>query len=122
MSAVRRILVVHNGPGERARWKAVLEGAGFRTVEAATREEGLAILREGGGEIELLLTAVMDESEGLRLVVDAVEFRGTLPVIIAAQAGHPAGVQKGFALLLEPFSDEELVEAARALLYSSRST
>jgi CheY-like chemotaxis protein len=110
------VLIVDDQADNRKRWKAALESADFRVVEAENRIEALALLRDTAPAIDLLVTTVMSEFAGAQLAVEAVELRRDLPVIIVAWAANPVGVQNTVAILLEPVSDTELTATVRALL------
>lgn len=118
MSAGHRscILIVDDQADNRRRWKAALESADFRVVEAENRIEALALLRDTAPGIDLLVTTVMRNFAGAQLAVEAVEIRQDFPVIIVACMANPAGIQNTIAVLLEPVSDTELIAAARTLL------
>ena len=117
MSEGRRsyILIVDDQADNRKRWKAALESADFRVVEAENGIEALALLRDAASAIDLLVTTVSDFA-GAQLAVEAVELRRDLPVILVAWAANPVGVQNTVAILLEPVSDTERIATARALL------
>jgi DNA-binding NtrC family response regulator len=100
----------------RKRWKAALETADFRVVEAEKRIDALALLRNTGPGIDLLVTTVMSDFAGAKLAVEAVELRRDFPVIIVAWMANPVGIQNTIAVLLEPVSDTELIATARTLL------
>ena len=115
MPSSSAILIVDDSP-DRALWTAAFESAGFRTLEAEESIQAIELLRSGP-TIDLLVTTLLQDDSGARLVIDAVQHRPDLPVIMIACAGHPVGIQQGrFALLLEPVSTAELLDTARALL------
>jgi DNA-binding NtrC family response regulator len=109
------ILIVDDSP-DRALWTAAFKSAGFPTVEAGESVQAIELLRSGP-TIDLLVTTLLQDGSGAQLVVDAVQHRPNLAVIIIACAGHPVGIQKGcFALLLQPVSAAELLNTAHTLL------
>ena len=109
------ILIVDDSP-DHALWRGALESAGFRTVEAAESIHAIELLRSGR-TIDLLVATLLQDDSGARLIVDAVQHRPDLPVIMIACAGHPVGIQEGrFALLLKPVSAAELLDTAGTLL------
>jgi two-component system phosphate regulon response regulator PhoB len=117
VNQIARILIVDNQADKRKRWKAALESADFRVVEAENSIDALALIRDTALGIDVLVTTVMSDLTGAHLAVEAVELRRDLPVIIVAWAGNPLGIQNNtIAVLLEPISDAELVATARALL------
>jgi CheY-like chemotaxis protein len=110
------ILVVDDNSGNRDQWRATLEAASYRVIEAGSQGEALTLLRDANSGIDLLVTGLMRNGEGAQLAVEALDVRPSLPIILAADAAHPVGIQDQFALLLTPVSDSELVGAARTLL------
>jgi len=117
VSEIARILIVDNQADKRKRWKAALESADFRVVEAENSIDALSLIRDTAVGIDVLVTTVMSDLTGARLAVEALELRQDLPVIIVAWAASPLGIQNNtIAVLLEPISDAELVGTARALL------
>jgi CheY-like chemotaxis protein len=116
VSGIARILIVDNQADNRKRWKAALESEDLRVVEAENSIDALTLIRDSAPRIDLLVTTVMSDLTGAHLAVEAVELRRDLPVIIVAWAANPVGIQNGFAVLLEPVSDVELIATARALL------
>ena len=109
------ILIVDDQADNRKRWKAALESADFRVVEAENRI-ALALLRDTALGVDLLVTTVMSDFAGAQFAVEAVELHRDLPVIIVAWAANPVGIQNTVAVLLEPVSDTEIIATARALL------
>jgi CheY-like chemotaxis protein len=110
------ILIVDDQADNRKRWKAALESADFRVVEAENRIDALALLRDTALGVDLLVTTVMSDFAGAQFAVEAVELHRDLPVIIVAWAANPVGIQNTVAVLLEPVSDTEIIATARALL------
>src|SRR5216684_3901537 len=110
------ILIVDDQAANRNRWKAALESADFRVVEAENRIDALAPLRRTAPGIDLLVTTVMRDFAGAQLAVEAVELRRDFPVIIVAYMANPVGIQNTIAVLLEPVSDTELIATAGTLL------
>ena len=109
------ILIVDDSP-DRALWTGAFESAGFQAVEAGESGQAFELLRRGP-TIDLLVATLLRDGSGAQLVVDAVQHRPGLAVILIACAGHPVGIQEGcFALLLEPVSAAELLDTAHVLL------
>lgn len=110
------ILVASDEADNRKRWKAAFESAGFAVVQAENRIDALTLLRDAASGIDLLVTSVMRDGAGALLASEAGGLPRALPVIIVSGYAYPVGVQHGFANLLEPVSDAELIDTARALL------
>ena len=109
------ILIVDDSP-DRALWTAAFESAGFQAVEAGESGQAIELLRRGP-TIDLLVATLLRDGSGAQLVVDAVQHRPDLAVILIACAGHPVGIQDGrIALLLKPVSAAELLDTAQVLL------
>ena len=109
-------LIVDDQADNRKRWKAALESADFRVVEAENRIDALALLRDTTPGVDLLVTTLMRDFAGTQLAVEAVELRRNFPVIIVACMANPVGTQNTVAVLLEPVSDAELIATAGTLL------
>lgn len=108
-------MIVDDSADNRTRWKAALESASFRVLEADSRVEALMFLKDGASGIDLLVAGVMSGATA-RLVLRAFEVRPGLAIIIVANAANPVGIQDQLTILLEPLSDEALLGAVRALL------
>jgi DNA-binding NtrC family response regulator len=87
------ILIVDDHADNRKQWKAALESADFRVVEAENGIDALALLRDTAAGIDLLVTTVMRDFAGSQLAVEAVELRPDFPVIIVAWMANPVGIQ-----------------------------
>ena len=110
------ILIVDDDSGNRKQWKAALESARFRVLEADNQVDALTYVGDAASGVDLLVIGVMRDGSGAQLAVEAFELRPTLPMIIVASTANPVGIQVHLAILLEPVSDAELIGAARALL------
>jgi DNA-binding NtrC family response regulator len=116
MTETRRILVVDDEPGMRAGLAAVLTRGGFAVETAASGEEGLARLAQGG--IDLLVTDLrLPGLGGLDLVRQARQQGSQVAVIVITAHGTiedaVAAMKLGaFDFLTKPFSPSDLLHLA----------
>ena len=124
MSDKRSILVVDDEPGMRAGLAAVLERGGFAVELAASGEEGLARLEQGG--IDLLVTDLrLPGMGGLDLVAAARRPGSTTAAIVITAYGTVedavSAMKLGaFDFLTKPFSPGDLLHLANRALGAER--
>ncbi len=120
MSDGRRILVVDDEPGMRAGVAEVLARGGFAVEQAATGEDGLARLEQGG--IDLLVTDLrMPGIDGLELLRRAGASGCCPPAIVVTAHGTvedavAAMKLNAFDFLTKPFSPADLLHLAERAL------
>jgi excisionase family DNA binding protein len=115
-----RVLIVDDDDGLRAFLRAALEGDGCVVREAASAEEGLAVLDEELPDL-ILLDVEMPGMNGLEMLRHVRERHGveTIPVVMfsgkveAEEAAQEAGAQ---AFIGKPFDPAQLLESTRQLL------
>jgi CheY-like chemotaxis protein len=117
------ILVVEDEPAVRRLTRIVLEGRGYRVIEAANGVEALRVWKERGSEVELLLTdMVMPEGVGGRELAEKLQAEcPALRVIFtsgysAEIAGRELSLGDGQNFLQKPFSPQRLLDAVRRSL------
>jgi CheY-like chemotaxis protein len=119
------ILVVEDDEAVRSLTRRLLEGFGYRTWEAATGREALALWRDRVGEIDLLLTdMVMPEGvTGRELAEQMRARRPDLKVLfISGYSPDVAGRDTGFIhrdgcrFLQKPVPPRELLQTVRSCL------
>ncbi len=124
-SEVSKLVLILN-PDREVHFQAsqTLRGAGYSVIEAETIEEALRIAH--GGQIDLLMTAVMfPRSSGLEVAATLRARTPELKVIYmsrsddAIQVGGNLDPQSGF--LDEPFSIIELLDKVRAAIGGPRA-
>jgi DNA-binding NtrC family response regulator len=124
MSETRRILVVDDEPGMRAGLAEVLARGGFAVEMAATGEEGLARLAQGG--IDLLVTDLrLPGLGGLDVLREARRTGLEIPVVVITAHGTVedavAAMKLGaFDFLTKPFSPADLLHLAGRALASAQ--
>ena len=104
----------------------VLEELGYTLLQASHGEEALALAREHGGPIHLLLTdVVMPKLGGADLARQLVSLRPEMRVLY--MSGYTNGamsrqgvLQEGSALLEKPFTNDRLARAVREALDAPR--
>ena len=107
------MLVVDDQDVVRDVIKLSLESAGYRVLEAATPSEALALARDAGAEVDLLVTdVVMPGTDGVSLAreIDATH------VLFISGYDQRALVSSDAAFLQKPFGRDDLSRAIRALL------
>ena len=98
-------------------FKTALEQEDWTVLMPADADAVLELIRSDPSRVDLLITNPGEDFEaGLQLIVSANECAPTLPIVTTTSAGYPIGVQQGFALLLEPVSPDELMDAVRQLV------
>jgi CheY-like chemotaxis protein len=107
------VLVVEDDPHVRLLLERLVEGCGYGVLSAGSGSEALAVLADGGAEVDLLLTDLMlGDLHGGDLARRALESRPALLVVYtsgltsvaAALEGKPAGD----AFLRKPYTADEL--------------
>src|SRR5216110_1400008 len=118
---IERILVVDDEEPIREIISSMLNAAGYKTRQAASGMEALAILN-ATGEFELVLSdLMMAELDGIALLERAKEKYPDMPVIMVT-AVHDisvalAAIRNGaYDYLLKPFEREQLLAAVRRAL------
>jgi len=122
-SAVKAALVIEDSAPVRAIVALSLREAGYRVVEAATREEALAAF-----EAERFSLAVGDlnldgQASGLALLNEMVRMRPELKCVLMT-GSFTAGqrLPMPYPLLAKPFVPEELIALAQRLVPLPRET
>jgi len=116
------VLVVEDDAAVRRLMVRVLELDGYKTIEAASSDEALDMLRSGSVRVHLLVSdVVMPGMNGLELARQARAACPGLPILFVT--GYAEGVlvargdlAPGEALLTKPFDPESLAGAVRRLL------
>jgi two-component system cell cycle sensor histidine kinase/response regulator CckA len=116
------ILLVEDEDTIRAFANRALSARGYRIHEAATGEDALAIARELGGEIDLLVSdVVMPEMDGPTLAIELKAMAPDIPIIF--MSGYAEDVfsralpdELEFAFLPKPFSLKALATAVKEAL------
>jgi signal transduction histidine kinase len=117
----KTILVVDDQRAARKLVLTVLQGSGYRTLEASNGEEALALVRERSYSIDLLLTdVVMPGISGRTLVERMRKIRpGTPAVLISGYTDHAMDSElpdAEFVFLQKPFSPQRLLELVEETL------
>src|SRR3989440_9792576 len=123
--SIERILVVDDEEPIREIISSMLNAAGYKTRQASSGMEALAILNSTG-EFELVLSdLMMDELDGIALLERAKEKYPDMPVIMVT-AVHDisvalAAIRNGaYDYLLKPFEREQLLAIVRRALEHRR--
>jgi len=116
------VLVVEDDVSLRRLVVHMLASGGFETVATRTAAEGLSLVRERRGALDLaILDIVMPGMSGLDLASDLDrEYPGLKILYISGYVGSVAAEvlsrRTPDQVLLKPFSDQELLERVRLLL------
>lgn len=99
-----------------------LERAGFEVLQASSAKEGLRILRESRPDA-VTVDLMMPEVGGLQLLEEKNADPGIrdVPALVLTAVGWPEDLERAVALgaravLLKPFSQQELAQAVEALV------
>jgi CheY-like chemotaxis protein len=99
---------------------ATLRKLGYRLLEAADGQEALEIMAAETGRVELVVTdVVMPRLGGVELAAQVRASQEGLPVVFTtgyAEALRPSDLAPRSALLLKPYSTDELAVEVRRLL------
>jgi two-component system cell cycle sensor histidine kinase/response regulator CckA len=121
-AAEETILVVDDEASIRRGVRQVLESAGYQVIEASDGREGLAVLREHHGPIDLLLTdVVMPRVGGRELARDVVRERPAVRVLFMSGYVDTPAVDHGMLdvaewFLSKPFTADGLLAKVREVL------
>lgn len=122
-----RVLVVEDDGSVRRVARAILERAGFDVRAVSDAEAGLAILGEGDGNFDVLLTDLVLPGMGGRELIDQVrkEVPGMPLVAMSGYAEDSPGRRRDLPaeiyFLQKPFSTEALGEVVRRAIARRRS-
>jgi CheY-like chemotaxis protein len=116
------ILVVEDDRGLRLLVRDILEGAGYRLLEAPGGQEALRLARDHDGPIHLLLADVIMPGMSGREVSDRLAgIRPGVPTLYMSGYTDDAVVRHGVAVrdvdfIQKPFTPEDLVRRIRTIL------
>ncbi len=122
---LQTILVVEDEAGIRALVRKILRRQGYEVLEAANGEEALALCRDYGGKIDLLITDVIMPEVGGRELVDRFhQLRGAAKVLYVSGYTDDATIYAGkfppgTAFLQKPFTLGALLDKVKEVLGSS---
>jgi DNA-binding response OmpR family regulator len=109
------VLVVDDEPLIRRLAYRILNAAGYRVFEASDGAEGLEVLRQAPGRIDLVIVdAVMPNVDGAVLSTEIFETWPTQRVLLMSAHGEEVFSRLGLRrmtapFLAKPFTDEELL-------------
>jgi two-component system cell cycle sensor histidine kinase/response regulator CckA len=108
------VLVVDDQDVVRDVIKLSLESAGYRVLEAATPTEALALARDAGADVDLLVTdVVMPEMDAFELA-NRISFE--LPAVrVLYTSGYTNAAAEG-PFIQKPFTPAQLIEKVGAVL------
>ncbi len=115
MVAPRTVLVVDDEPVVRRLAYRILNAAGYRVFEASDGAEGLEVLRQAPGRIDLVIVdAVMPNVDGAILSTEIFETWPTQRVLLMSAHGEDVFSRLGLRrmsapFLAKPFTEEELL-------------
>jgi DNA-binding NtrC family response regulator len=128
MSArVRTVLVVDDEPEIRKLVAAMLIRQGYRILTADSGENAIRLFRNNPG-VDLLLTDVVSPGLSGPMIADQIAALNPLIKVMFmsgydnTQVVQRYVVEKGYSLLIKPFTMEQLVERVRQVLEESRTS
>jgi PAS domain S-box-containing protein len=116
------ILVVEDEAGIRALVRKILRRQGYEVLEAANGQEALALCREHGPRVELLITDVLMPQMGGRELVERLQTQGhDMKVLYVSGYTDDASVYSGelptgTAFLQKPFTLGSLLDKVKEVL------
>jgi two-component system, cell cycle sensor histidine kinase and response regulator CckA len=113
----RRIsLIVDDEPAVRTYIRIILERECFETVEAGGGNHGLAILKDLGSQVGLIVSDVqMPEGDGISFARAAASSFPEVPIILISGYASSSEVP-AFEFLEKPFSPDSLLRAVRKVV------
>jgi CheY-like chemotaxis protein len=127
MGGDETILLVEDDAAVRALAGRVLREVGYRVLEADDAPAALALAREHGPAIDLLLTDVIMPTQTGGMLAHALrQSRPDLPVLFMPGYPNDTAVQRGVReteapFLAKPFTPAELRRAVRRAIDAARS-
>lgn len=118
-----KVLVIDDDDNLRMMLRLILESLGFAVLEACNGIEGLAVYKSSGADA-VLTDLIMPGKEGLETIVELRKINPSL-LIIAMTGGQQASASSNLrmakylgakAVLLKPFSGDDLAKALGSLL------
>jgi PAS domain S-box-containing protein len=122
------ILVVEDEEAMREVTRRMLSRSGYRVLTAANGHEALAIARDHGDAIQLLITdVIMPQMLGKEVAEQIHAIRPDLPVLFMSGYAQPilasqGTLERGVTLLEKPFSEPVLLAEVRAVLDAQSSS
>jgi CheY-like chemotaxis protein len=116
------ILVVEDEAGIRALVRKILRRQGYEVMEAANGQDALALCREHGQRIELLITDVLMPQMGGRELVERLQTQGhTMKVLYVSgytddNTVYSGDLPPGTAFLQKPFTLGSLLDKVKEVL------
>jgi PAS domain S-box-containing protein len=116
------ILVVEDEAGIRALVRKILRRQGYEVLEAANGEDALALCREHGPRVELLITDVLMPKMGGRELVERLQTQGHAMKVLYVSGYtddtsiYSAELPAGTAFLQKPFTLGSLLDKVKEVL------
>jgi CheY-like chemotaxis protein len=111
------ILVVEDDTIVRMLIVDVLEELEYVVLEAEGGEEALALLKNTGLPIDLMMTDVsMHPMDGRKLAEEARSLRPGLPILFASGYAESIDVPEGMNVIGKPFSIDQLRDKVKKIL------
>ena len=111
------LLVVEDDDIVRMLIVDVLEELEYLALEADSGEAALAILRDSGQSIDLMMTDVgLPDMDGRELATQAQAMRPDLPILFASGYAESIDVPAGMHVIGKPFSIDQLRNKVQSIL------
>jgi len=126
--AKKTVIVIDDDPDVLVATRVILEGAGFAVVTAATGQEGVSRIREGGIDCILLDVMMAKDTEGFHIAQDLKADAKTarIPIVMLTSVPKKSGFEfspaadKDFmpveVFLEKPVDPKRLVQAVTGVI------
>lgn len=113
------VLVVDDDASIRRYVKTVLDGIGFRTVEAESGTDGLRVVQDVNGRLDLVISDIlMQNGDGFSLASSVTASYPKVPLLFISGYFQQEfqGIEGAFEFLPKPFLPDALIRTVKKLI------
>ena len=121
MNNKNTILIVDDSGTELQHLKTILESAGYRTIQASSGNEAIAVSEEMKPDA-IMLDIIMDDGDGYKACRSIKKNPATTetPIIMVSSKANPADLQWASRLgaadyIVKPYADQEVLDKIEAI-------
>ncbi len=121
MNNKNTILIVDDSGTELQHLKTILESSGYRTIQASSGNEAIAVSEEMKPDA-IMLDIIMDDGDGYKACRTIKKNPDTTetPIIMVSSKANPADIKWATRLgasdyIVKPYEDEEVLEKIEAI-------